>query len=205
MTVLVWGDDTRYAYGIDRGILHSQSSGLILPWNGLTKVSVEETDVPQLMSAFDGSYYANLVFRGFLAMQVEGYGVPYEMMGMNGEVEAIPGFILTGQNKERFDFCYRTFENATDYKLRLVWNVTFTLRSKKRETVGERAKALEYRWTASAVPDVSITYWYPASSLVLDSATTDPVVMEEMENLLYGTELTDPAFPSQLDVLLAYR
>ena len=204
MTALVWGEDNKYVYGVDRGVLHSQTSDLICAWNGLTKVVVEESDVPQMMSAFDGTIYANLVFRGFLDMQVEGFSLPYEMMGMNGEVEAIPGFILTGQGKERFDFCYRRFVNDIDYQLHLIWDVTFTLRSKKRETVGRRVKALEYKWSASAVPDISVPYWHPASSLILDSASTDPAVMTEIEDVLYGTDFTDPSFPSQLDILLAY-
>jgi len=148
MTALVWGEDTRYVQGVDRGVLHNQTSDTMAVWNGLTKVSVEETDSPQLMSSFDGSIYANLVLRGFLSMSVEAYSVPYAMMGMNGELEAIPGFVLTGQGKDRFDFCYRTFENDTDYKLHVVWDVAFTLKSNKRETIGKRAQALEFKWVA---------------------------------------------------------
>ncbi|MCA9392284.1 hypothetical protein KC614_03715 [candidate division WWE3 bacterium] len=203
MATLTWGEDNRYVYGIDRGVLHGQDSDEMYAWNGLTAVSVDEVNTPELVSSFDGKTYANLIFRGFYEAEVSALSFPYEAMSLNGEVEALPGFIFTAQEKELYDFSYRTFENDEDYKIHFVWNAIFVQKAKSRRTLSDNLNALEFKWKVSAVPEL-MPYWYPASSLIVDSKLTDPDVLSSLEDLLYGTDITDPTFPSQLDVLLEY-
>lgn len=203
MTALTWGDDTRYVYGVDRGVLHARGSDAIMPWNGLVDVSVDETDLAEILAVFDGHTYANLLFRGFFKAEITALSFPYEMMSLNGETEALPGFVLTGQEKDLFDLSYRTFENAEDYKIHFVWNAIFQSKPKQRDTLSDRLDVVNLKWSVSAVPEPA-TYWHRTSYLIVDSATTDPAVLSSVEDILYGTDVTDPSFPTQTELLTEF-
>lgn len=203
MAELTWGNEEtkRYVYGVDRGVLHGHDSGLIVPWNGLTSVSESDESLGGTVSAFDGTEYVSLIHRSFYEAEVSAFSFPDSMKSINGEVDALPGFVLTGQSREAADFSYRTFENEEDYKIHFVWNAIFSLKSKTRETISDDLEALEFKWRVAANPPTAL-YWHRTAHMVIDSATTEPDELSAVEDLIYGTNATDPTFPTQLDLLL---
>jgi hypothetical protein len=205
MTALEWGDtdEQRYVYGIDRGVIHSPSLSLTLPWNGLTSVDESEDDVAIVSSALDGRPYANLGFGGFYQARVSAYGFPPEMMGILGRQEVIPGLILTGQSAEMFNFSYRTRYGDTEYKLHMVWNVLATQTKSDYATLSADAEPSEFQWDLTAVPPPSY-YCRPTAHFIIDSADTEPEVLATLEALIYGDASNDPAFPTQTDAFLVF-
>ncbi len=205
MAELTWGSDDpkRYVYGVDRGVLHGQESGLIVPWNGLTNISESEDGLSETVSVFDGNEYVALTHRSFYEAEVSAFSFPDSMKSVNGEVDALPGFILTGQTREVVDFSYRTFENEIDYKIHFVWNAIFSLKAKPRDTISEDLEALEFKWKVVATPPTAMT-WDRTAHMVVDSATTDPVVLTTVENSLYGTSVSSPGFPTQLNLVAEF-
>jgi len=206
MAQLTWGDEEtkRYVYGVDRGVLHGQTSDLVVPWNGLTKVSESEASLSGTASAFDGYEYVALMHRSFYEADVEAFSFPDTLKAINGEVDALPGFILTGQDREQADFSYRTFDNETDYKIHFVWNAIFSLKSKSRDTVSDDLEALTFKWKVATNPPAS-DYWYRTSHMIIDSSTLDPEILVSIEDALYGTDLTIPGFPTQSEILFAVQ
>lgn len=202
MTRLSWGDDERnYTHGIDRGVVHLHNTDEIVPWNGLISVTRGETDDSSSYAVFDGVAYANVKLGGVYTAEVKAYGVPYEMSGVIGEVEALPGFVLTGQKREQFDFIYRSMYGENHYKLHFVWNASLVEAGKTRKSLSDDIDPLERKWRVSAIP-VVVPYWMPTAFLTVDSKTAQPDNLAAIENYIYGDDDTDPQFPSQLELLI---
>ena len=68
------------------------------------------------------------------------------------------------------------------------------------ETVGETIKVTRRKWLINATPP-NLTYRRGTSHILVDSTQTDPVVLAAVEDTLYGTDLIDPDFPSQTDLI----
>jgi hypothetical protein len=68
------------------------------------------------------------------------------------------------------------------------------------ETVGETVKVTRRKWLINATPP-NLTSGRGTSHILVDSTQTDPVVLAAVEDTLYGTDITDPDFPSQADLV----
>lgn len=203
MAELTWGNEEvkRYSHGVDRGVLHGHDSGLIVPWNGLTKVSESNKSLSGVSSVFDGNEYVSMMGRSFYEADVEALSFPDSMKSVNGEIDALPGFTLTGQTREVVDFSYRTFENDEDYKIHFVWNAIFSMKAKPRDSISDDLEALEFKWKVVANPPEA-PYWHRTAHMVIDTATVHPGVTSAVEDRIYGTNVSTPSFPSQSDLVV---
>lgn len=203
MAPLTWGDSTPpFAYGLDRGVIHSHATDEVLPWNGLIEVSRGEDQPDDAYSAFEGVTYLNSKFGGFYSGEVRAYGFPESMLDGLGRAAALPGFYLTGQPRTRFDFAYRIRAGEEDYKLHFVWNALFSAGNKTRTTIDDRVRVVEHRWKVSATPP-RVSSWNPTAFLTVDSLTASSGAISDIEDMLYGTDISEPSFPTQTDILVA--
>lgn len=201
MTKIVWGlDAPNYFSGVEGGVIHSPETGVIVPWNGLVSVDEKSVEPSVLTSSFDGKVYANLRFGGFYQCNIVAYGFPYEFWGALGIREVLPGAFITGQASDRFNFSYKTLIGQSDYLIHFVYNALAISTNVEYETVGETIKVTKRKWLINATPP-NLTSGRGTSHILVDSTQTDPVILAAVEAALYGTDLTDPDFPSQADLV----
>jgi hypothetical protein len=203
MTRLQWGlvADRVYESGVDRGVIYPRESAGVV-WNGLT--SVEETPVGADREElyFNGRKYLDLIAKRNYQASVAAFGYPKEFGVCIGERAVVAGFLLTGQQKLRFNFSYRTMINATAYKLHLVYNVLASRAERTHQSQTQDVSVSAYQWTFDAVPEPASIFpaFRPSAHYVVDSRRIAPATLSELEDILYGTPTTDPQMPIAAEI-----
>lgn len=200
MTALVWGADAPEVHsGLDRGLIYHPNHGVV-PWNGLVAVGETSSKEAVLTAEHDGMLYANLRFGGVYQASVSAYDFPEDLIEILGLSEPVPGFFLTGQQRELFDFSYRTLIGENDYLIHLVYNALLTPTKMRFQTTAKTVRPSISEWRIDALPP-AIATGRPTAHLVIDSRLTDSVVLDAFQDTLYGTDITNPDFPTQQEVI----
>lgn len=198
MSVLTW-EDVDYEVGVDRGVVFLDAAGYV--WNGL--VSVDEDSNVETKSLFlDGANYLSVVTGRYFSAQVSAITVPKGFLPCLGLDDLAAGIRLSRQPKRRFNFSYRT-KKANGYNLHLVYNCLATSDDKDHQTIGDSTEPEVRSWTFNATPSEVAGVFRPTAHFIVDSERVDPEVLNDIENLIYGTPSTTPDFPT-VDELLAY-
>lgn len=192
---IVWSEvGTRfYESGVDRGVLYPKN-GLAMPWNGLISVKEAPTDSEGSSFYLDGIKHQNQQLRGSFAATISAFTYPNEL-----EDEVGP-----------FNFSYRTkIGNDVDdishgYKLHLVYNSQLTPFLVDRKTENESVEPVIFSWGLSTTP-ISIVRNRSSAHLIIDSTKVYSGVMEDFEDLIYGTDEVDPIFPTVEEVLIFFE
>lgn len=205
MTRLVWDQitDRRYENGIDRGVLYP-SSGLGVVWNGLTSVDESFVGGEHTPLHFDGIKYLDIVAAKDFQATVKAFSAPSEFAPCVGELSPKPGFILTRQARERFNFSYRSMVSGDGYKIHIVYNALATQTSRGYSSISDSVSPTQFEWKVDAVPPVTGTH-RPSAHFVVDSTNTDPIALALLETYLYGTTLTDAYLPSAEDLIALFN
>lgn len=200
MTVLAWDQvgQRTYQTGVDRGVLYTQD-GTVAVWNGLT--SIEENNTAELKSYYlDGIKYLDNLLPGDFSGTLKAFTYPEEFDAVNGILEAAPGLFYYDQPSKSFNLSYRTrVGNDLDgmdygYKVHLLYNVVANPDVSAYETLKDQAAALEFSWALTGTPP-KITGARPTVHVSIDSKDTSPEVLKAVEDILYGTDISDPHFP----------
>lgn len=181
MMRLSW-DSLGYESGLDRGVLYSDGAGV--PWNGLQ--SVEEQASGSLVTSqyVDGVRRVVVEESGDFEATISAYTYPDELEDFD--------------RLKRFGLSYRTMtENG--YKLFIVYNALLQPTDKRWTTTSETLDASTFSWdlTATTVP---LTTARPAAQLILESDGYLGLI-GEVEDMLYGTETTDPRLPDPNELI----
>lgn len=201
MTKLVW--DSSYAgtyeIGVDKGVISSVLGG-IAPWNGLISVEEQEGDSKIVRAQYEGLTHVNLHLGGFYRGNITAYAFPDAFNTINGFIAAVPGFTLTKQKKEIFNFSYRTKIGELGYKIHFVHNVIASQVKAGASSKKDAPTPNLFKWRIEAMPPSSTTY-KPTAHIVVDSTKVDSANLVLLENMLYGTVGTSPIFPTQQEII----
>lgn len=211
MTMLVWhqpGDKT-YESGLDRGVFyHNGVSGYA--WNGLTSVEKSVAGGGLDSFYFDGKKYLDFVYSEDYQATLSAYSAPELFRECEGEREIAPGLFASHQPRKTFAMSYRTgvgndleFDDY-GYKIHLVWGATASPSSKSHSTRSDSVELNAREWTINCVPPEATTY-RPTAYLEINSLRTDPAVLAEIEEMLYGTPTTQPLMPTQAQVVALFQ
>jgi len=198
MAKLVWDQtgERFYENGVSRGVFYgSDSKGL--PWNGLT--SVEETTNDSVEPLyFDGLKYAEIVNLGDYQGKIKAFTYPDEFLLYEGMDVRKGGFFLGNQPKQRFGLSYRTEINSDTgvegYKIHLLYNLVAVPSDKVYKTMSLDSEPSDFEWEISAIPE-QVDKSRPTAHVVLDSRKMDPLLLKDVEDILYGTDDVDPLLP----------
>jgi hypothetical protein len=206
MTELVWDQvgDRTYEAGVDRGVLYLPE-GVVVPWNGLT--SVTEDRQREVKSFYmDGIKYLDHHVPGSFAGKISAFTYPEELESVLGTPEFAPGVFLHDQPVRIFQMCYRTLigndveGTGHGYKLHILYNVMASPASATFDSLNESVSVKPFEWTLSGTPATMFGI-RPTSHISLDSRTIDETLLDEIEDLLYGTSTTDPFLPGLVELL----
>lgn len=200
MTALTWDNvgDRFYEIGLDRGVLFFPEGGGVA-WNGLTGIDYHiETDVEPIY--FDGIKFNDIVFGGDFAATLRAFTYPDEFLRFMGVIEDQSGVLITGQRPELFHMCFRTqISNDVSvdvgYKIHILWNLTAVPNDIEHATLQFETEPIEFHWELTATPEY-IDRFKPTAYIIIDTRKVDPLLVMDLETILYGDAENDPRLPS---------
>ena len=193
-----------YEAGVNHGVLYTDYSGTFtngVAWNGLTGIDCEDDD-RESTPLYSGDIKAGLLFdSGGCSGTINAYTYPEEFESCIGSEEVLPGLYMQQQNHPAFGLSYRTnvgndtagLEHA--YRLHLIYGAVVTSNSISRSTINDSAEALEFSWDFEAMPQEAGDY-SPFSELIFDSRKFNSDFMDQLCDILYGTDETPARLPS---------
>jgi hypothetical protein len=206
MTALVWDQvgERRYETGIDRGVLFLLD-GTAVAWNGLTSVT-EEVDRETKSYHLDGVKYLERHVPGSFSGKLQAFTYPDQLEQLVGTLEFAPGVFVHDQRSKLFNLSYRTLiGNDSDgidhgYKLHILYNLMAVRSGMTFDSVGGTLAPKPFEWSLSGTPATMFGI-RPTSHISLDSRTIDPLLLVEIEELVYGTAEVDSNLPDLVDLL----
>lgn len=202
MVRLIWGQsgERTYEAGVDRGVLYL-SEGKGVPWNGLTSVTEDHGDIKTTPYYRDGHRYHNDRSPSEFSAVIKAFTYPDEFAEFDGYQEATLGYFLDEQPVEKtFGLSYRTqIGNDLEgvgygYKIHILYNLTATPSTKTYATRDNSVDAMEFSWDVIGVPE-ELEGFKPTNHIILDTRFLQSSAVSDIENLLYGTDFTDPRIP----------
>lgn len=210
MTRIIWGDtgSKLFELGVDRGVLYV--GGSAVPWNGLISFTEKSLGGELTPYYFDGLMYMAHTMPEDFAGSIEAYHAPDEFAACTGFATEGNGLSFGLQPRKAFDFSYRTLigndiqSTNYGYKIHLVYNAKVSANERKYLTLNNAPAASTFLWELAARPIV-IPNRRPTSHLVIDSTKTDPALLEDIEEQLYGSTTVSPHMltPAELVALFS--
>jgi hypothetical protein len=125
-------------------------------------------------------------------------------------VELSPGFYAEDQPIRSFGLVYRTLiandqeGQEYSYRLNFIFQAYAAERTYTRETVNNQVRVTTRSFDVKAIAQENTNY-PPISYISLSPESIAPTPITALEELIYGTDLTDPTMPSidELITLLA--
>lgn len=201
MTALTWDKigERIYEAGVDRGVLYL-SDGRAVPWNGIT--SVEESSTAELKASYlDGHKYLEVLIPGDFAGKLRAFTYPDEFEEVSGVTHVVPGFDFHDQLSKRFSLSYRT-KIGDDvqgldlgYKIHILYNVIAKSDARLYRTLNDKAESIEFGWDLSGVASQTARF-KPPVHVTIDSRDAPPDILQNIENQLYGTSISNPSLPT---------
>lgn len=193
-----WGAlvDRKYESGVDRGVFYPKT-GAGVAWNGLVSVMESVDDTTQTLTYFDGEKVWNQLSLGTFQATLAAFTYPEEFEEYDGHVD----HIFFEQPRKVFDLCFRTLiGDAVEglergYKLHLVYNALAGPSGISHATLDDGTSAETFSWNISTSPapiegPVPLEGGVrPSAHIVIDSTVVNEGVMEEVEDLLYGSSV----------------
>ena len=201
MTKLTWGSpgERFFETGVDRGVLFVDGVGYA--WNGLSSVS-EKSSGGELQEYYlDGVKYAQIMTAEDYAATIEAYSAPREFTQCDGSYEIYNGLTATQQRRKEFGFSYRTLVGNDisgqdlGYKLHVVYNAIAEPTDKTHNTASDSVDVQTMSWDISTVPN-QLSGIRPTAHFVIDTRRAAPADVTQLEDLLYGTNITTPSLPT---------
>lgn len=185
--------------GLDRGVLYPKN-GPAVPWNGLTGVEEEGAESASVYY-IDGRPFLIMPRPKEFKATLSAFTYPDAFSQMMGVVEVADGMYLDSQIGETFDLAYRTLVgNAIEgidhgYKIHLIYNASVSPQTLNYESISNSINPSTFSWEIQAVP-VRVEGFRPTAHVIIDTRHMDPTKIDAIENLLYGSDSTEPGMPS---------
>lgn len=211
MSKIVWDAAGQHLFelGVDHGVLYPAASDgtypLGVPWNGLTNVSESPSGADPNKLYADNINYITLYGAEEFGATIEAYTYPDEFAECDGSATIAPGVTIGQQIRKGFGLSYRTkvgndiAGQDLGYKLHLVYGGRAAPSERGYETINDSPEAITFSWEMSTTPVQVAGGYQPTSTLTIDSTdfTTESqkALLAAFEDILYGTENTDPRLP----------
>ena len=212
MSKLVWDKvgERFYETGVDHAVLYPISpKGLYdngVAWSGITAITESPSGAEPNNLYADNMKYLVLVGAEDLGLTVEAYTYPDEWEECDGSVEIAPGVIAGQQNRKVFGLSYRTkLGNDVDgqdhgYKLHLIYGGLASPSERGYQTVNDSPEPINPSWEITTTP-VDVPGFKPTARLIITSTKVDPAKLKALEDILYGSDDTEPRLPMPGEVI----
>lgn len=192
-----------YETGCDHGVLYPQSGGTYpkgVPWNGLTNVTESPSGAESNPQYADNIKYLDLKSAEEYGATIECFTYPDEFAACNGESELVEGITLGQQRRNTFGFSYRTKKgNDTEgedygYKIHMVYGCSAAPSEQSHGTINDSPEASTFSYEITTTP-VAVSGlgpdgkpYKPVACITADSTKLGLEKMQQLEDILYGTD-----------------
>lgn len=209
MTKLAWdkpGERT-YETGVSKGVLYLQNNGNYNEghaWNGLTTLTESPSGAESNKQYADNMVYLNLLSVEQFGATLEAFTYPDAWTECDGSAEPTEGVEIGQQPRRTFGLSYQTkvgndMNPEAGYKIHLVYGALAAPSEKAYATVNDSPEAMTLSWEISTTPvevgTIGGKSYKPTASMTIDSTKVDATALATLEDLLYGTDGTDPKLP----------
>lgn len=211
MPRLSWGavGEKFYETGVDHGVLYVSGEPGVA-WVGLTSVDESPSGGEARPYYMDGIKYLNLSVAEEFEATLNAFNSPLLFGPCDGVVPIQNGLFVTQQARKQFGLSYRTRVGndvtGSDhaYKIHLVYNALASPSSRNNVTLGDSSEPSTLSWAITTLPP-SITGYKRTSHLVIDSRVTDPELLAEVEDILYGNDSDAPSLPTPDELIVIFN
>lgn len=211
MTRLIWDEpgERIYETGVDLGVLYVDYE-LGVVWNGLIAVSEAPTGGEAKPYYLDGLKYLNLAAAEEFEATIEAFTYPDEFAQCEGTTSINQGLFITHQLKKSFGLVYRTrvgndLEGVDHgYKLHLVYGALVGPSPRGNSTISDTFDAFNFSWSLTTRPP-AINGYKPSSHFIIDSRVAPGVLLDQIQDILYGTVDTEPRLPPISELLFIFN
>lgn len=217
MALLHWDESGQRLYetGVDRVVLYpmlaNNTYGKGIAWNGVTGVTENPEGAEANDIYADNIKYLSLISAENWKASLKAYNSPIEFAAMQGELEyndgaGIRGVFFGQQKRKKFALSWRSLVgndslgDAYAYKVHIAYGLSAAPSERDHATVNDSPEATEFSWELSSIP-VAVNKTFridgkdkeikPVSHVVFNSYENKTVITK-LENLLYGTDNTNP-------------
>ena len=209
MTKLAWSrvGERFFETGVDRGVIYPNKVGLNpASWSGLIGISENPTGGDAKPFYIDGYKFQNRFTPEEYAASVEAFMYPRVFDECQGNPHLGNGLYLTGQAKIPFGLSYRTkigndlMGQNYAHKIHFVWNALVAPANKSYQTVSDNPSANTFTWDITT-KDIKVAGRRQTAHMVVDTSLMSPPLLQELEDLIYGTDSTAPQLPTPTELI----
>lgn len=203
MAALTWGElDKRiFRTGTDRGVLQVEGDAAPVAWNGLLSVDVAPSGGEHDPIHFQGVKVFDRVGKEDTKLLLECLTYPKAFERCDGLDD-----IYYNQVRRRFSISWRVLigsaedPGAQNYELHFVYGATALPTSKKSESLAASLPLQTLTYEIHAVPNFDMmSSRYPTAHIALNTFDHADAIAT-LEAQMYGSDSTDPVFPTFDDV-----
>lgn len=210
MTKLDWSQVGGHYFeaGIDRGVLFVDGNPGV-PWIGLVNFNETHSGGTSSPNYLDGIKISNRSSPEEFEGTLEAYTYPVEFERCDGTYRAENGLRVTQQRRRPFNMVYRSkIGNELSglekgYKLHILYNLTAEPSDVGYKTLAEQSEPLTFSWKVTSRA-VAVEGFRPSAHFIVDSRDIPSALLEDLEDLLYGTDTTDSMIPSPGELLFLF-
>lgn len=229
MPRILWDHATEKTYevGVSNGVLYpSGSSGVA--WPGLIQMQLRRVGANVTPIYFDGRKVQTSVERGDFEATLTAFSAPAQFSMSEGLVAIKPGLYATHQPREPFGLCYKSLigndERGTDYgyKLHFIYGAYAFPDTRVYSTEDDQFAPVVRTWRIQSIPYHKRNYiwfrsetgtllqrqksaYFPVSYMVVSSRSVHPDRLSYLEDVIYGTDTTEPELPTPPELIEIVR
>lgn len=212
MTRIEWDTLGKHYYemGVARGVLYPPGGGPGVPWNGLISVTESPSEGTAKPYYLDGVKYLNRSTPEEFEATIEAFTYPDEFAYCDGTATLAPGLFISNQYRQPFGLSYRTRLGDDQvgidrgYKIHLIYNALAAPTEVANATMSESPEPVHFSWSITTTP-VAVDGFRHSAHFVIDSTKTDPMVLAELEDQLYGSADNAPNLPTIAQLLTIFN
>ena len=206
MAKLTWSDPGEHFFeiGVDRGVLYVDDDPGVA-WNGLISVDESPTGGDPTPYYLDGLMFLMVPTAEWFEATITAFNRPAEFAPCDGTSTGVNGMRVTAQRRRPFGLSYRTkIGNDQDgvdhgYLIHLIYNAMVGPSTRNHASMSADVNPTPYSWPVKAKP-ASVPGYKPTAHLIIDSLTTPPDILPDLEDVLYGTDLAPASLPTPEEV-----
>lgn len=211
MARMNWGESGQrfYGAGVDRGVLYAPNLVNGVPWSGLMSVSETPSGGEPQPYYLDGIKYVQVASSEEFNATIKALNAPDEFAICDGTSAIYAGLMVTQQPRKTFDFSYRTLigndvSSEVGYEIHLVYNALAKPSQRDNNSLSDSTDPVELSWDVTTVPKY-ISGYKASAHLIINSIKTDPDILSQIEDALYGSVSSDSGLlqPSEIVALYA--
>ena len=210
MSKMIWDatGERKFEVGVENVAIFPMTEstyGAGVPWNGCTAFNIQPQGGEANKYYADDIHYLTLYSAETTDFTAEAYTYPDEFAACNGQRDLVKGVKIGQQTRKAFGAAFvNLVGNDTELqdhgkKLTLVYGCRVSPSEKGHATINENLEPATMSWSGTTTP-IAVEGFKPTATCEIDSTVVGDDAFQAVYNYVYGTDETEPAFPTPAKV-----